>query len=90
MEKESLGATMNFRQHCRSRGIEINRDDLKLIKSSLEKLPYHLKRQAVQDYLEEWEAGMSETDKSFRRQNLGRYRANSYLIRKVEQNEKNN
>lgn len=90
MEKTSLGVIMNFRQHCRSRGIEVNRDDLKLIKSSLEKLPYSQKRQAVQDYLEHWEAGMKETDKSFRRQNLGRYRANSYLIKKVEMNEKNN
>lgn len=81
---------MNFRQHCRSRGIEIHRDDLKFIKESLEQIPYNQKREAVQDYLNEWVAGMKQTDKSFQKQNFGRYRANSYLIEKIERNEKNN
>jgi hypothetical protein len=75
---------MNFKEHCQLRGIEIHRDDLKFIKTSLAKLPYPRKREAVKGYLDEWLTGMEKTEKSFQKQNFGRFSANTYLRRLVD------
>lgn len=73
-----------FKEHCVKLGIHLHRYDYKFIKESISKLPYDKKRCAVRGYCDEWIAGMSEVNKSFSKQNYGRFRANSFLRKKIE------
>jgi len=74
---------MTFQSHCIKNGIELLRDDIIFIKKQLAGIPEHLQKPVLTEYCEIWLKGMKETDIVYRQQNIGRRKANLYLLEQV-------
>ena len=70
---------MTFQLHCASLGIELLRDDVKFIKHQLLQIPQQLHRSTLEQYAITWLDAMAQCDIVYRKQNLGRRAANTYL-----------
>jgi hypothetical protein len=69
----------SFQTYAQLKGIELLRDDVKFIKAALAKVPYNSRRSVLERFSEQWLLGMAKCDIVYRRQNLGRRRANIWL-----------
>ncbi len=68
----------SFKKHCADLGIELLRPDVDHLKVLLKRLPKHRWRIFLMRYAREWCAGMAECDSVIKKQNAGRFRANSW------------
>lgn len=72
-----------FLDWTKKQGIELLRDDLRFIENILNKIPVELQKSIMSDYCKIWCQGMCLMDKSYQNQNLGRFKANEWLRKKV-------
>lgn len=70
---------MDFRTFCESQGIQLLPDDLRFIRKSLQDMPKNLKRMAMEGYVRNFKAGIDLEKSAFRKQNSGRFMANTFL-----------
>ena len=71
---------MSFQTFAKINGIHLLKDDIVFIKACLAKMPSKSHKTILSRYAEEWLQGMRETDIVYRRQNLGRRKANLWLL----------
>jgi hypothetical protein len=62
-----------------TQGIKLLKDDLKFIEKCLQKIPENFHRKVMRDYLRHWNGDVAIERKNSIQDNLGRFRANSYL-----------
>ncbi len=74
----------SFQDFAKLKGIHLLKDDIVFIKKFLSIIPYNRRRSTLERYAELWLQGMRETDIVYRKQNLGRYLANTWLLEQVE------
>lgn len=70
----------SFVDFARLKGIHLMNDDIKFIKSCLNKISYSARRRVLEEYSEIWLKGMRETDNVALRDNAGRRKANLFLL----------
>jgi len=70
---------IKFRAHVLNIGYGLLREDYAFIEKHLQNTPQNEQRLILRRYLDEWVHGMGETEKTHQKQNLGRFRANSFL-----------
>ena len=56
------------------------RDDKDFIIEQLQRFPSEAHTQIWKEYCYQWQEGKKETDVSYKKQNIGRFRANQWLI----------
>ncbi len=69
-----------FKDYCTKRGIELLRDDLKFIEKKLYLIHSDLHKSIMGDFVEKWCEGMGYTEIDSQKQNLGRNKANLWLL----------
>lgn len=74
----------SFQEHCRLKGIELLRDDIKFIKQQLLGIPEHVRKSVLQKYSEIYLQGMTDCDNVIKKQNHGRFLANTFIQEFVE------
>jgi hypothetical protein len=70
---------MDFRALCNLKGLVILREDVNFVRNCLFKLPKSSHRSVMSNYIREWMSGMYIDTIESRKQNSGRFRANSWL-----------
>lgn len=70
---------MTFQSHCESLGIKLLRDDIRYIKHQLLQIPQQLHKPTLKKYADIYLEGIASCDSVIRKQNAGRFLANSYL-----------
>ena len=70
---------MSLRQHCTSLGINLLKDDIQFIKAQLVTIPHQLHRPTLEQYVQVWLNAMELCDNDIRKQNVGRFSANTFL-----------
>ena len=76
----SFDLITNFFERCVQEDIKLLADDVKFICQKLTKLQPYRQKLVLERYLEEWICGMDDADNSSQRQNMGRRKANLYLL----------
>ena len=74
----------SFQLFAETKGIKLLKDDINFIKRCLNLIPYQDRRKTLEKYAMEWLKGMNSSDIVYRRQNLGRRKANEYLRELVD------
>lgn len=74
---------MTFVEYCKEKGISPLRDDLRFIKRLLLFVPDNQRRAFLSAYVEEWLLGMGESTIDAQKMNLGRRRANLWLLKEL-------
>ena len=74
---------MTFLEYCHEKGIKPLNDDLKFIRKLLAYVPDNERRAFLSAYVDEWLLGMGECPKTLLKQNMGRKRANLWLLGKL-------
>ena len=72
-----------FRDHVAKKGYKLLRDDYMFIESTITNMPENRQHSIMRRYCEEWDAGLRVQDKTPPNQNLGRLRANRFLLEGV-------
>ncbi len=67
----------DFKPYAEKKGYRILRDDYKFIEHRISRLPEGAQRQAMRQYLKEWDKGLAGMSTS---QNPGRFLANQFLL----------
>lgn len=62
----------DFKPYAKRQGLQLLRDDIKFIESRLQRLPEYKQREALRQYVKEWDLSLG--------QNQGRFKANQYLL----------
>ncbi len=71
---------MSFRKHCEQLGIILLNDDIKFIKTQLQRIPYLEHRNILTKYTEIWLEAKQQAVNINGRDNVGRRAANLYLL----------
>ena len=79
LEAGFLPHIMSFKQHCLEIGIHLLKDDIQFIKAQLVTIPHQLHRPTLEQYVQVWLNAMELCDNDIRKQNAGRFAANSFL-----------
>lgn len=74
----------NYKAWAEKQGIELMKEDLLFIEKILRKLPENIHKRLMRDYSQKWLEGIGEAKNAHQEQNLGRFRANSWLSRQLE------
>jgi hypothetical protein len=74
----------SFKLFAELKGINLHKDDISFIKRFLGFIAYQERRKILERYAEEWLKGMAQTDIVYAKQNIGRFRANTWLRELVE------
>jgi hypothetical protein len=69
---------------AKKQGIELLRDDFVFIEKILTKLPESVHKSLMRDYADQWVLGMENKENSSPNQNMGRFKANTWLRRKLD------
>lgn len=72
-----------FKDYCKSQGMDVLKDDFKFIVKVLNQMPLELHKSIMRDYCKEWCLGMEKGLAPEIKQNLGRKKANLWLLSKV-------
>ena len=72
-----------FKPTAKAKGLYVLRDDMNFIARSLLKIPYNEHKDVLRRYIDEWCKGMAESSIASYAQNLGRRRANLWLLEEV-------
>lgn len=70
-----------FFEHMSSQGHQLIQEDFNFIRKQLNDIPYKLHREALRGYLSQWDSGVAQTEKVHEKQNMGRRKANLYLLK---------
>lgn len=80
-----------FKDYCKTKNIQILRDDLKFIGKKIASMPQNEQRSVMRDYTDKWLSIIQNEEKSSQNQNLARFTCNMWLIsetkKRREQNE---
>ena len=76
---------MSFKEHCKSIGVQLLREDLTYIKKCL--LPYSKSfyKPILETYIDVWLDGMASCPIEHKKQNVGRVSANSWLREYIDE-----
>lgn len=74
----------SFEDFAKLKGIHLLKDDIEFIKRMLNLIPYNERRATLQRYSEIWLSGIVNCDIVYRKQNAGRFAANTYLRELVD------
>lgn len=74
----------SFQFFAKTKGINLHKDDIAFIKRYIGFIPYQDRRKILEKYADEWLKGMAQTDIVYAKQNIGRFRANTWLRELVE------
>lgn len=69
-----------FFELCKNHEIELLTDDIRFICKKMNTIPAHRHTAVLTNYFEEWLKGMDDEENVIQRQNMGRRRANLYLL----------
>jgi hypothetical protein len=68
-----------FMEYTERRGIKLLKDDIKFLEKCLRKTPSALHRDALLNYVREFELGMGVCKNNVAKMNSGRFRANTWM-----------
>ena len=69
-----------FEPAAKAKGLHVMKDDINFIARSILKVPYDERKAVLRRYIDEWCKGIAESENAGYAQNLGRRRANLYLL----------
>lgn len=69
----------SFQDFAKLKGIQLLKDDIKFIRKCLPCIPYQKRRLVLEKYADTWLQGMNTCDNVIRKDNVGRFLANSFL-----------
>lgn len=75
---------MSFESYCKEIGVELLRDDIRFIKTQLLGIPEQLRKPTLQKYADIYLQGMADCDNVIKKQNHGRFLANTFIREFVE------
>jgi hypothetical protein len=71
---------MTFTDYAKSKGLDLLRDDITFLRSRMSSVPIKEQRTVIlRRYVQEWCEGMDNESVSFKKQNKGRFKANTWL-----------
>jgi hypothetical protein len=73
-----------FKPYCLEKDYQLLRDDFLYCERLLRNLPEHLQRSMLRGYCAKWDEGMEQEQNEQRKQNAGRFLANTFLRECVE------
>lgn len=77
---------MKFTQYCQANNIQLLRDDKKYLVTMLRNIPENPRKSLLKRFCDEWLLGFELEENVLLKQNMGRFRANSWLRQELTSN----
>lgn len=71
---------MTFTDYCAQNNIQLLPDDLTFLRKQLKRIPNNQRKHIVRQYTQQWIEGMQQEPCEYKKQNKGRFKANSWIV----------